>query len=151
MSSYAHLGIPHLQPKISIYHARSFSLLGISRFFSTCRFPSPTSLSPAVPTDFPYPHQSSSSYPSESLPGLPEVVSLMNLGTTKPPFFVLPLCTLYSLHTPQIRNVAPPTEPRLPAVSICRSPQTVSPLPPVRLPPQASPMSRILAASLASP
>ena len=69
----------------------------------------------------------------------------MTLGATKPTYFYLPLWTLFPLHTPQIENVGPTTELRLPDVSLRRSPPTPFPLPPVCLPPQASPMSRILA------
>ena len=47
--------------------------------------------------------------------------SLMPLGATKPPSCSIPLRTLFSLRTPQIKEVVPPTEPRLPAVSLCKS------------------------------
>ena len=58
---------------------------------------------------------------------------------------------MFPLHTPQIRDVAPPNEPQFPAVSICRSLPTAFLLPFIRLPPPASPVSHLLTASLASP
>ena len=75
----------------------------------------------------------------------------MTLGATKPPYFSLPLRTMFPFYTPQIENVAPPTDIRLPDVSICRSLPTVFPLTHVRLLTQASPMSCILSASLDLP
>ena len=74
----------------------------------------------------------------------------MTLEAIKPLSCELLLRTLDPLHTPQIENVEPTTDIRLPDVSICRSLPTAFPLPPVQLPPQASPMSHILTASLAS-
>ena len=84
-----------------------------------CRLPTMLSLSLPVrfPTACPYPHRYYSSlYLPLSLPGWPEVVSISPLGaTTHPSCDPLP-STLSTLHTPQIRDVAPPTAPRLPII-----------------------------------
>ena len=86
-----------------------------------------------------------------SLSGWPEFVSLSPLGATTPPSCALILPTLSPFQTPQIRDVAPPTVPWLPDISLCKSSPTVFQLSLVRLPPPVSHMSHILIVSLASP
>ena len=78
------------------------------------------------------------------LPRWPEVVSLLPLGANEPPsWFHLPLSP-YPLHTLRISAVMPPTVPRLPVFSLCRSSPTVFPPPLALLLPRTSTMSRLL-------
>ena len=137
-------------PSATRFHSPTWaSLVSVT----ACRLTTPSSLSLPfpVPTACPSPHQSASPDLPASLSGLPEVVSLSPLGVTTPPSFSLLLRTLSPLHTPQIRDVAPPPSPRLPAVSLCGSLLTAFLMTLVRLPPPASHMSCHLTALLASP
>ena len=115
------------------------------------RLPNPPSLSILVPTACHSPPRSSYSYPlAISLPGFPKAVSPSSLDVTRHPSCALPLHTLSLLNTLQIVDVAPPTVPWFPAASLCRSSLTAFPLPPIRLPPQGFPTSRLLTNALAS-
>ena len=114
-------------PPATLVHSPTWSsLVSVPAF----RLPNPPFFSPLVPTLWRSLHRSSS-----------EVVYLLPIDSTKPPSWYLPLRTLFSLHTPQIVDVAPPTVPRMPDVSLCRSLTTAFLLPTVCLPYQESPTS----------
>ena len=101
------------------------------------------------PTACPSPHRSSLA--SRKFSRVAQSFFPSPLGATTPSSFAPLLFTLSPLYTHKIRDVAPPTAPRLPAVSLCISYQTGFPLPLVRLPPLAYPMSHLLIALLSSP
>ena len=151
--SSAHLGISRLRPRISVFHTRSFAHLGIY-----CIFPS----MPTTHLVFPLP----SGVGSYCVPISPPILLLAlayhksarvaksyfsiaswrhHASLLRPPSVVPRLpCT----H--QIRELAPPTDPQLPVVSLCRSSPTGFPLPLLRLAPPASPISCLLIALFAS-
>ena len=153
-SSSAHLGVTHLQPRIYVCRTRSFNHLGVSR------------LRPSMPTNhpvLPLPYGFGSYCVRISSPILLPPLSshestrvsqsffLSPLGSNMPPSYVPILRTLYPLNTPQIRDVVPPTAPRLPAVSTCIFSPNGFPLTLVRRQLPACPMSCLLISSLASP
>ena len=152
MSSSAHLGVPRLQPSIFACHTRSFANLGVYRL---C--PSMSNYQPALPLP-------PGSYCMEFSSLLLLLLASREISRVDRSCFSVaswrhqasllrppPLRTLFTWNTLKIVDLAPPTVPRLPVVSLCKSSPTAFPLPPIRLPPQASPTPRLLIASLASP
>ena len=119
-----HMGVPCLRPIISNYHTMSFSLMGISCFHPSIPATHPDFL-PIPVVVLLYAHVPTNPPPPFSFPanliGLHEVVFLSPLGATMTFFFAPLLQNLSPLHIPQIRDIAPPSAPRLSIVALCRS------------------------------
>ena len=122
-ASSTHLGVPCLRPIISNYHTGSFSHLGVAHLRPIIPINHPDSISIPVAVLL-HTH-----LPTSPLP----TFSLLKVFQGGPNFFLLPLGattlsssdpllhTLSPLHIPQIRDLVPPTAPRLHPVALCKS------------------------------
>ena len=151
--SSAHLGVPCLCPIISDFHTWSFSHLGFARLCLSISFTHTEFLSLLVA--FLLQSHLLTSYPPpfsflRVFQGGPNCFS-SPLGATTPSSSAPLFCTLSPLHTPQIRDVTPPTAPGLPAVALYKSYLTGFLLPLICILPQASRLSHLLITLLSSP
>ena len=149
-SSSAYLGVPCLCPIIYDFHTLSFAHLGVATLCLSIPFTHKDFLS--LPVVFLLQaHILTSSPPPFSFlrvfQGGQKFFS-SPLGATTPSSSAPLLCTLYPLHTPQIRDVTPPAAPGLPAVALYKSYLTGFMMPLICILPQASPWSHLLIALL---